>query len=295
MKINLIDIDNALKFYQINDSDYKNKCYKCIEDINLKDDFNVKSEEIYDILYTDKSFKIDTLWKRQDMVELFGEEYNPFITSVLVLLGWKLHDKNMMNKNYTNTQKELYKKRVKEALTNDIYIRKLESIRISQMIWAAYFINTKLIEVGRLQYERCENHIKIHIPSGDKLEIEKVLNSIKDSKDEIERYFNLRNPEYRCDSWLLSNQINAIIDSNSNIAQFYRLFEVKDGPDATKDILNFVFEIQECNDYTNLAESTTLQRQLKKQLLENKEIKIGWGKLKDENKRYETSSKTISK
>ena len=280
MKIDLIEIDNALKYYQINDIDYKNKCYKCVKDINSINDFNVKSEEIYDILYTDKSFKIDTLWKRQNMIELFGEQYNPFITSVLVLLGWKLHDKNMINKNYTGVQKELYKKRVRESLTNDIYVRKLESIRISQMIWAAYFINTKLIEVGRLQYERCENHIKIHIPSRDKLEIEKVLNSIRDSKAEIEKYFDLKNPEYRCDSWILSNQINAIIDSNSNIANFYRLFEVKDGPDATKDILNFVFEIEECDNYNNLVENTSLQKLLKKQLLANKELKIGWGKLK---------------
>ena len=34
MKIELVDIDNALKYYQINDINYKNKCYKCIEDIN---------------------------------------------------------------------------------------------------------------------------------------------------------------------------------------------------------------------------------------------------------------------
>ena len=56
------------------------------------------------------------------------------------------------------------------------------------MIWAAYFINTKLIEVGRLQYEKRGNYIKIHIPSGEKLEIEKVLQTIKNSKQEIEKY-----------------------------------------------------------------------------------------------------------
>lgn len=279
MKINYIEIDNALKYYEIDDVDYKNKCYKCIEDVNSINDFNVRSEEVYDILYTDKSFKIDTLWKRQNMIELFGGQYNPFITNILVLLGCKLHQTNMNNKGYNDEQKALYKKRVKEALVNDIYIRKLDGIRISQMIWAAYFINTKLIEVGRLQYERCENYIKIHIPSGSKLEIEKVLDSIKDAKEEIEKYFNLRNPEYRCDSWLLSNQINASIDSSSNIAKFYKLFEVKDGPDATKDILNFVFNIQECDNYSNLAENTSLQKLLKKELIENKELKIGWGKL----------------
>jgi len=188
----------------------------------------------------------------------------------------------MINKNYTNTQKMLYKKRVRETLINDIYVKKLESIRISQMIWAIYFINIKLIEVGRLQYERCENYIKIHIPSGNKLEIEKVLNSINNSKVEIKKYFNMKDPEYRCNSWLLSNQINSIIDSNSNIAKFYNLFEVQDGPDAVKDILNFVFNIQECDNYNNLLENTSLQKLLKKQLLECKSLKIGCGKLKKE-------------
>lgn len=280
MKFELSVIDNALKYYQINDTNYKSKCYKCIKDVNEVKDFNIKAEEIYNILYTDKSFKIDLLWKRQNMFELFGQQYNPYITNILVLLGYKTHCKNMKIKKYNNEQKELYKKRVKEALTNDIFIRKLEGIRISQMIWAAYFINTKLIEVGRLQYEKCENHIKIHIPSGDKLQINMVLDSIKNSRQEIEKYFNVKNPEYRCDSWLLSNQINAIIDENSNIAKFYNLFEVKDGLDATKDILNFVFNVQECSNYNDLVENTSLQRLLKQQLLKSKEMKIGWGKLK---------------
>ena len=269
MKVDLVEIDNALKYYQINDINYKNKCYKCIDDLNSIKNFNNKAEEVYNILY--KNNTIDTLWQRENEIELFGEQYNPFITSVLVLLGWKIHDKNMTNKNYTDTQKELYKKRVREALTNDIYVRKLERIRISQMIWAAYFINTKLIEVGRLQYERREDYIKIHIPSGEKLEIEKVLDSIQKAKVEIEKYLNL------------NNQINAIIDSNSNIAKFYSLFDVKDGPDATKAILNFVFKLQECDDYNNLPEHTSLQRILKKQLLEKKELKIGCGKLKNRN------------
>ncbi len=149
MKIELVDIDKAFKYYQINDINYKNRCYKCIEDINTIEDFNIK------------------------------------------------------------------------------------------------------------------------------LEIEKVFNSIKESKLEIEKYFDLKNAEYCCDSWLLSNQINDIIDSNSNIAKFYNLFEVQDGPDVQKDILNFVFNMQECDDYNNLLEDTSLQILLKKQLLENKSIKIG--------------------
>lgn len=30
MKIELLEIDNALKYYEINDDKYKNKCYKCV-------------------------------------------------------------------------------------------------------------------------------------------------------------------------------------------------------------------------------------------------------------------------
>ena len=242
MKINFIDIDKALKYYQIKNVNYKNKCYECIEDINSKKTKKIK--EIYNILYSENSTKIESLWEIQNVKELFGENYNPFITNILVLLGYGIHEKNMEKKNYNNVQKKLYKKRVKETLINDIYIKKLEGIRISQMIWGAYFINTKLIEVGRLQYEKCENHIiKIHIPSGNKLEIEKVIDSIKTSKGEIEKYFYLKDIEYHCDSWILSNQINAIIDKKSNIAKFYNLFKVADGPDATKDILNYVFNL----------------------------------------------------
>lgn len=71
MKFELSVIENALKYYQINDTNYKNKCYKCIKDVNEIKDFNIKAEEIYNILYTDKSFKIDTLWNMMRSMQIF--------------------------------------------------------------------------------------------------------------------------------------------------------------------------------------------------------------------------------
>ena len=112
-----------LKYYQIKDVNYKNKCYKCIEDINSKKTNKIK--EIYNILYSDNSTKIESLWEIQNVKELFGENYNPFITNILVLLGYGIHEKNMEKKNYNNVQKKLYKKRVRETLINDIYIKKI--------------------------------------------------------------------------------------------------------------------------------------------------------------------------
>lgn len=72
MNFELSVIENALKYYQINDTNYKNKCYKCIKDVNEIKDFNIKAEEIYNILYTDTSFKIDTLWNMMRSMQIFA-------------------------------------------------------------------------------------------------------------------------------------------------------------------------------------------------------------------------------
>lgn len=36
---------------------------------------------------------------------------------------------------------------------NDLVIRKYEGVRISQMLWAIYFIRGRLLEIGILQFE----------------------------------------------------------------------------------------------------------------------------------------------
>ena len=171
--------------------------------------------------------------------------------------------------------------RVKETLTNDIKLRKYKGIRISQMLWGSYFINIKLIEIGRLQYEReNENGIKIHIPAGSKLGIDQVSKSLKISKFYIEKYFNLKNYNYYCNSWLLSKEIHNIVDKASNIYEFYELFDVESGESCIDDIINFVYQLSEVGDYKELPEKTSLQKNIKQCLIKGKDIKIGKGILK---------------
>lgn len=153
------------------------------------------------------------------------------------------------------------------------------------MLWAIYFIRIKLIETGRLQYEYLNTingvaQIKIHIPAGNKLDTKLVIESIKKSKQLLSIIFNIKNMEYLCDSWLLSNQLNEIIDCDSNIHKFYELFDVIDGDNCINDILNFVYLLRECKDYNILQENTNLQKLIKQNLLNNKIFKLGIGKLK---------------
>ena len=172
-------IDEALRFYSIDDNEYKEQCYKCIDDIQQNSKYQEIVNNVYNLLFVDKNNKIRKLWNIKSTSELFGEINNPFITNVLLLSGYDTHRTNMKKYNLDNKQIDIHKKRVREALINDIKIKKYDGIRISQMLWGAYFINLRIIEIGRLQYEFIkfnplkENEykecIKIHIPAGERL------------------------------------------------------------------------------------------------------------------------------
>lgn len=279
------NIEEFLYFYDIHDIAYKEKCYNCYEimisDKNMKNKFY----PIKKMLIKNKNCEIEKIWKIKHINELFEKEVPPFITNLLLLSNCKEHKENMKKYGFKEEQINIHKTRVRECLTKDIYNRGYNGIRVSQMLWGMYFVNCKLIEVGRLQYEYCnENNykfIKIHIPSGEKLLYEKVIDSLEHSKDEIKKYFNLENNEYYCESWLLSNEIKNILDKNSNIYKFRELFEVKDGKNANEDILNFVYGLQNIKNFKELPENTSLQRNIKELLLKEKDIYIGIGKLKN--------------
>lgn len=283
----LIEKDNikkALTFYNINIDDYKNKCYECLDDINRNNELKAKINNVLKLLYSNESEQLELLWNKNDLSEFLEEQYNKFIHNIILLSGYRIHEENMSKYNFDTYQVLAHKNRVKECLINDIYNRKLEGIRLSQTLWGVYFINIRLIEVGRLQYEYCNNkkgkYIKIHIPKGDKLLYNGVIKSIKDSKKEIKKYFELENCDYYCESWLLSKEITKLLDNNSNILKFQKLFDITEGKNAIKDILNFVFDLQQIDSYYKLPENTSLQSRIKGLLVDGKEIYIGIGKLK---------------
>ena len=273
-------IDSALSYYDIEDTWYRDQCYACMmmihDSVSLKQTF----QELLDILYVDRTQKINRLWSIQSAEDLFHEPVHPFVTCVALLCGCHIHQRNMMMLHFDKIQRTIHKLRVKEVLTKDIFQRKLESIRISQMIWGTYFINVRLVEVGRLQYEYVDkNIVRIHIPSDEKLEVLKVMHSIACSADMIKRYFKIEEPQYVCDSWLLSPEIHQLVSKDSNIYQFYELFDVSQGYDCIRDIFDFVYQTTEC-DYHYLAEDTSLQRAIKKYLLDGNHIYLGSGILK---------------
>ena len=282
--IDLNDIDEALKYYNI-DNKYKDRCYECANNINNNELFLYSFNRVNDILNNHDFEYIKELWKHEDINELFCKGIDLFVTNLIILLSYKNRENNINNSNLDEEQKSINKNRIKECFLNDLINRKYESVRISQMLWAFYFIRVRIIEVGRLQYQLLDinddNSIfKIHIPKGDKLDYDEVINSINLSKIKIKEFYNTINIKYICESWLLSKQINKVINNDSNIHKFYELFNVVDGEDCIEDILNFVYQKKGINNYNELQEDTTLQRIIKKELINGTIFKKGNGVLK---------------
>lgn len=281
-------IIEALHFYGIKDEEYKKRCLEVVYDINNNEVLKNKVEELFYKLYDRNKEGLSKLWKMKKVSELFGD-CNLFITSVMILLGCDIHRKNMSKYNLSDEQKSIHIKRVKNTLLDDIYIRGYESVRMSQMLWASYFINLRIIEVGGFQYELVSENpitkekemcIKMHVPKGASLNEEDVLSSIRKSTYEIERYFNVKDVNYYIESWLLSPEVLALLDDNSNILKFSKLFSIKSIGECTRDILDFVFNDVYIKDYNLLVCKTSLQVKLKSLLINKKEIHIGIGKLK---------------
>lgn len=273
-------IYKALFYYEITNLEYQNNCLNCYEIIKSNKKIYSKFFEVYQKLYSSEDNCLDQLWDCT-VEDLFGEDYCLFLTNLLLLLGFEHHEKKMKSFQLDEEQIEIHKKRVKECLQDDIYNRNYDSIRISQMLWGCYFIQIRLIEVGRLQFEVCDNFIKIHIPAGEKLILDEVLESIEESKKLIEKYYKKANLEYHCNSWLLSKQVKELLNPTGNIYQFQSLFVIVDGERCTKDILNFVFHMNHCNQFEQLPEITSLQRSLKDMLINDIPIYTGIGVLND--------------
>ena len=281
MLFNKEKIKEALDYYLIKDADYQEKCNICIDEIIRQKNIYIKAKEIYEILYTDETGKFKELWNEKDINILFGQKVNPFITNILLLLGFEYHIKTIKKYDFDDEQIKKQKQRIKECLLNDIVNKHYNGIRISQMLWGTYFINGRLIECGRLQFEPTSNDkVKIHIPAGNKLDIKDVKDSIENSRKLIKKYYNIENPKYICESWLLSKERSEMLDENSNIRKFQELFDIQSSENGIDDVLNFVFNLKKCDNYNELSEVTRLQKNIKEFLKSNKTIYDGYGELK---------------
>lgn len=284
--ISLNQINDLLEFYGINDIDYKHQCrlaYENLEALHLFEKF----DELHHLLFLEGEHFLK-FWYFPNVNAMFECEVHPFASNILLLSGGYYHQEIMKTLNFDDEQIEKHKMRVRGTLTNDLIVKGLPGIRVSQVIWGAYFIHGRLIECGGLQFEKAkanpffgwkEDHIEIHIPMHTSFKKEDILASISQAKKDVEKYFNMKDVDFCCFSWLLSPQVNSYLDDSSNIKQFYKMFDVTEADDCEGDIRNHLFNDTLKVPYDKLPEHTSLQRKIKAALIEGVKFNRGKGTL----------------
>ena len=150
---------------------------------------------------------------------------------------------------YLNLAIDLYEKYLKAGIDTKIYYDTIDDIRIwanncvkenntyglSEIYWLNEHLRMKLFKLGRLQFQKRENeefipilkehnldkYVKsdyfyfVHIPEGEKLSREAVL----DSYQKAIEFFN-DEMIFAAETWIFSDKLHLVFNENSNIMQF---------------------------------------------------------------------------
>lgn len=151
--------------------------------------------------------------------------------------------------------------------------------------WTYRQLSMVVFRLHELEFElkELENEkiIKIHIPSDSKFTSENVDISLNLLKDFVSKYYpEFENVKLVCDSWLLSLKLRELLDENSNIRSFQDRFEIISQNYEAKDFIVWLFMTHINCDINQLREDTSLQRRVKKLLLDGGNIGSGYGILK---------------
>ena len=139
--------------------------------------------------------------------------------------------------------------------TDGVY-KNTQKVGITGVGWMKLHFSFKLFRLGRLQFcmdgasmdiaekgiAKGDPILDVHIPRGDKLDIEDCYASFEIA----EKFFAKHFPEYEykwltCHSWMLDETIRQFLKPTSNILKFQTLFEAV-RPVEMDSILHFVFK-----------------------------------------------------
>ena len=249
---------NIIEFYRINDEEFKTNLFKTIKLIKKDKKLQLILYLFYYILFIDRTELYKDIWNWEISNNLFKNAGSYMVPVIALLSGCEIHKKNMGKRNFDKEQIEEQIKNIKECCFLDKKRFNIDGIGFRQMVLGSYFINGKIIQVGRLQYEYPDE-----IPN------------------EVLKYKE-GNYMYITESWLLSNELDDILDKGSNILKFKDKFDIIKQTENNKEFLNFVFQEKgEKINFNFLKEDTKLQKELKKYLVNNKKLHIGLGVLKN--------------
>lgn len=155
-----------------------------------------------------------------------------------------------------------------------------------KFIWAWWFprqISLNEYRIEALEYEFIDMdspEIAIHIPSDADLRNEPISCSIKNFNKFRKKYYSdWQDVNLTCETWMLMPELKELLGSSSNIILFQDLFEIDYIDYDATWYMDWIFPgVNKIDE--KLPERTTLQRNMKKYLLDGRKFGIAKGHLK---------------
>lgn len=191
-----------------------------------------------------------------------------------------------------------YERYLEKGISDEIFIDTMKAFRrfldehyagnqtwkFDRAWWTHRQIAMTIFRIGELEYEMKDDdngkYISIHIPSDANLSSEKVNESFNSAFKFFEEFYpEYSDVNYRCRSWLLSSDLLNLLPEDANIIKFRSLFEIIDESYGQTGFIKWIYKT-EYENYEELPEDTTLQRNLKQYLLNGGSISTALGFLK---------------
>lgn len=149
--------------------------------------------------------------------------------------------------------------------------------------WAVRQISMQEFRIGDLEYEMMlqDNRkvISVHIPSDANMESESLRKSYLEAREFFTKYY----PEFAktdmiCGSWLLAPALKKLLPGSSKIIQFQNSFTLTGQEEDSPGFMDWVYGRRDIP-LEDLPEKTSLQRSLKKYLLNGGKVEWANGTL----------------
>ena len=241
----------------------------------VKDNYGIYlnyAKSLNDIALSEQTF--------EELVNIYVEDiYNYNILAIYLISAFIIYDKYKLK----GISKKIYIDTMKcfSRFIDECYIKN-GKYYFDRGFWTYRQTNMSLFRIGTLEFEFThDKKISVHIPSDAVLTNEEIDKSF----NELECFLNEFYPENKdyeiyCSSWLLSPELSKYLDSKSRILLFQKYFEIVDFNPLAMDVFEWVFKTNQNTPICDLKEETSLQKNIKKALLNGQKIGIGYGILK---------------
>lgn len=230
--------------------------------------------------------------------QLFQEDQIQFFKQLKEEQNWRMLALVL----YIRMAVEVYEKYKEKQIEEQIYFDTFSDFRIwsevcekkygacglTECEWLSLPLELKIFRLGRLQFEpiclqreihteKCTlpegtNVLNVHIPEDGRLETEKCLDSFL----QAEAFFGESFAAFVCESWLISPKLRGLLEKDSNLIKFMDLFEnygvIYPFRQAEQRVFGEISDQKE-----TYPERTSLQRALKKYVLDGNEPGMGQG------------------